>query len=263
MDIERLDVGEGAMAFSTMRGDVSHGHRGHVASSDNGVDGIYGGGNYEGFSVCHYTGDTPEHIAQCRRELADYVGVEMRHLIIPRQTHSINVAVIGNEMPCLESVDAMVSRRRDVALVVNTADCLPIVFNDSDKGIVGIAHGGWRGLYGGIVEATVAAMERLGAVRGSLRVAIGPSICGDCYEVDEEFAERFEKRFGAAVVRRRCGEKPHVDLREAAMVALSEAGVGRDRVVVSRLCSRCDDRLFSARRQGVKSGRIATVVKLM
>lgn len=244
MDIVRLDVGKGALAFSTLRGE---------RNGDNSP--------YSGFSVCHYTGDEPAHVAECRRKLAAYVGTDVDALIIPRQTHSVNVAVIGDVIPCLNGVDALVTVRDDVALVVNTADCLPIVFNDSRHGVIGIAHGGWRGLYDGIVEATVVEMERLGADCSTMRVAIGPCICGDCYEVDEQFAERFSRRFGDGVVRRSVGAKPHVDLREAAMVALSRAGVERAGVVVSVLCSRCDSRLFSARRMGVKSGRIATVVR--
>lgn len=247
MEILRLDVGAGATAFSTLRGGET-----------------YGGAEdaYAGFNVCHYTGDAPAHVADCRHELAAYIGTDVNRLVIPCQTHSVNVAVIGDRLPCLEDVDALVTTRDDVALVVNTADCLPVVFNDSRRGVIAIAHAGWRGLYDGILAATVAEMARLGAAPRDIRVAIGPCICGACYEVDEEFAGRFEARFGSGVrMPVASGHKPHVDLRAAAITELQRCGIDTTGISDSGVCSRCDGRLFSARRQGVRSGRIATVVK--
>lgn len=246
MEIVELDAGSGVTVFSTMRGNVSG-------------DGV--GNLYSEFNVCHYTGDSVEHIALCRSELAKYIGASVEKLVIPRQTHSVNVAIIGDEIPNLEGVDALVTRRDDVVLMVNTADCLPIVFNDSQSGVIGIAHGGWRGLYNGIIEVTIEAMIGLGSEPRDMRVAIGPCICGECYEVDEEFARRFAERMGDCVKVSSAWEKPHVDLRVAAVGELERCGVGRNQVSVAEECSRCDERFFSARRMGVQSGRIATVVK--
>lgn len=243
MEITELNVGDEAVAFSTFRGE---------GCTDN---------SYAGFNVCHYTGDEMAHVETCRAQLADFISVTVGNLLIPRQTHSINVAEIDDDVPSLEDVDAMVTSRDDVALVVNTADCLPIVFNDSSNGIIGIAHGGWRGVYGGIIGRCVDAMVKIGAERREIRAAIGPSICADCYEVDEEFAERFVGRFGSDVKIEKPGAKPHVDLRVAAVKALLYAGIDRSRIEVCELCSRCDTRLFSARRMGILSGRIATIIK--
>lgn len=247
MEVLELDAGEGVLAFSTMRGVIQD----------------EGGSNpYAGFNVCHYTGDDAGHVADCRRELACRVGVPVCNLIIPRQTHSSNVAVVGDIVPCVEDTDALVTCRDDVALVVNTADCLPIVFNDSRHGVIGVAHGGWRGLYDGIIPATVEAMTELGAAAADIRVAIGPCICGGCYEVSEEFAGRFAERFGADVCAVDAASgKPHVDLRRVAVGQIECCGVDRGRIFVADACSRCDERLFSARRMGVGSGRIATVIK--
>ena len=215
MEILKLDAGPGVSAFSTMRGEETY------DSKD----------VYAGFNVCHYTGDDPAHVDDCRRELAEYIGTDVNRLVIPRQTHSVNVAVIGDRLPCLEDVDALVTT-------------------------------GWRGLYDGILAATVAEMARLGALPRDIRVAIGPCICGACYEVDEEFAARFEARFGSGVrMPVAPGGKPHVDLRAAAITELQRCGIDTTGISDSGVCSRCDGRLFSARRQGVRSGRIATVVK--
>ena len=246
MEILKLEVGDGIEAFSTMRGNVSQ---------------LDASNPYSDFNVCHYTGDDAMHISHCRSELAKLTEVAVDRLLIPRQTHSVNVVIIGKEIPDLEGVDGMVTCRDDVALVVNTADCLPIVFNDSKHGIVGVAHGGWRGLYGGIIEETIAAMTVLGAELQEIRVAIGPCICGDCYEVDAEFARKFEARMGDCVIELGEREKPHVDLRRAAVDCLGRIGIAKSNINVVEECSRCDERFFSARRMGVESGRIATVVK--
>lgn len=246
MEILKLEVGSGVVAFSTMRGNVS------TADASN---------PYSRFNVCHYTGDDAAHISQCRSELAKLTEVSVDRLLIPRQTHSVNVVVVGLEIPDLEGVDGLVTRRDDVALVVNTADCLPIVFNDEEHGVIGIAHGGWRGLYGGILDETIAAMTGLGAELRDIKVSIGPCICGDCYEVDEDFARRFKQRMGECVIESEKWEKPHVDLRRSAVDSLEKIGLHKSQIKVVEECSRCDERFFSARRMGVESGRIATVVK--
>lgn len=246
MDVIELDVGAGAVAFSTLRSS------GPATLADD---------PYAGFNVCHYTGDSPGHQQACRHRLADCLGVDADALLIPRQTHSVNVAIIGDSIPQLEDTDALVTKRDDVALVVNTADCLPVIFNDLRRGVVGIAHAGWRGLYNGIIEKSVTAMESLGAARADIRAVIGPCICAGCYEVDEDFAGRFASKFGDVVRIFMPGEKPHIDLRAAACKVLARCGIDGDRVVVTPVCSRCDVRLFSARRMGVASGRIATVIR--
>lgn len=245
MEVLELDVGCGAVAFSSMRGNNCA---------------IGRGDPYGGFNVCHYTGADLGHVMMCRRELADYVGVDIDRLVIPRQTHSVNVAVIEDAIPSLGEIDALVTCRNDVALVVNTADCLPVVFNDNAHGVIGIAHCGWRGLYGGIIASTIEAMNGIGASVADIRAAIGPCICGACYEVDEAFAQRFVARFGEAVCSMN-GRRPHIDLRAVALMELEVAGIGLDKIFVADICSKCDVRLFSARRMGVASGRIATVVK--
>lgn len=249
MEILKLDAGRGVLAFSTLRG-----CKGSGGEFD----------PYAGFSVCHYTGDEAGDVAACRRELAEFVGVDVDKLLIPRQTHSVNVAFIGDEIPDPEGVDALVTCRDDVALVVNTADCLPVVLSDGCHGMAGVAHCGWRGLYDGIIAETIRVMETHGAVAGEIRAAIGPGICVDCYEVDAEFAGKFDARYGeSGCVVRKYGEKPHVDLQAVAKHQLKSCGIAEKNIFLSPECSKCGTDLFSARKLGVKSGRIATVVKIL
>lgn len=101
------------------------------------------------------------------------------------QVHGAAVAVVEEPWhdEARPEADALVTRRRDVALGIVTADCAPVLFLDAEAGVIGAAHAGWRGALAGVLEATVAAMERLGAARGRISAAIGPAIRQPSYEV--------------------------------------------------------------------------------
>jgi polyphenol oxidase len=87
--------------------------------------------------------------------------------------------------------DALVTDRPNILLAVQTADCVPVLFSDQEAGIVGAAHSGWKGAFTGVNEATIDAMEALGADRSRIACAIGPCIAQKSYEVDAAFFERF------------------------------------------------------------------------
>lgn len=229
-------------------------------STERGVAGT-AAGPYAGFNCCHYVGDDQVHVAECRRQLAGMLGIGVDRLVIPRQTHSLNVAVIDS-LPAgeLDDVDALVTRLEGVALCINTADCVPVVLCDPEARVIGVAHSGWRGTVGGIAAATLEAMETLGAEASRVKAWIGPSICVDCFEVGEEVAARFAPRF---VARRHEWPRPHVDLQSAVAATLEEAGVSRQSITHAVECSRCNPtRLFSARKEGIASGRTLTVAML-
>lgn len=119
-------------------------------------------------------------------------------LLSPKQVHSPDVAVVraGWEEP--PEVDALVTDRRGLLLGIVTADCAPVLLADPEAGIVGAAHAGWRGAFGGVLENTVATMQSLGADPARILAAIGPTIAQASYEVDEAFRLGFgesESRF--------------------------------------------------------------------
>ncbi len=137
--------------------------------------------------------DTPAAVAENRARMAATLGVTPDRLLTPYQVHSPDVAVI--EGPWNEQTrpraDALVTRTLGLAIGVSTADCGPLLFADARAGIVGAAHAGWRGALGGVIEATLGAMETLGADRKHITVALGPTIGQTNYEVGPEFVERF------------------------------------------------------------------------
>ena len=137
--------------------------------------------------------DAPDKIAENRARMAAALGVKADRLLTPYQIHSPNV-VVADEPWTRENrprADAIVTRVPRLAIGVSTADCGPLLFADSEAGVIGAAHAGWRGALAGVIEATIVAMERLGASRDRMTAALGPTIRQPNYEVGPEFVERF------------------------------------------------------------------------
>lgn len=139
------------------------------------------------------SGDTAECVAENRRRAMDALALPPDRLVTCYQIHSPTVVTVEDPWRREESprADAMVTRRRGVALGILTADCAPVLFADADAGIVGAAHAGWKGALGGVLEATIAAMVGLGAARSRIAAAIGPCIGRRSYEVGPEFPAPF------------------------------------------------------------------------
>jgi YfiH family protein len=137
--------------------------------------------------------DAADKVAENRARMAAALGVAPERLITAYQIHSPDV-VVAEEPWTAENrprADAIVTRTPQLAIGVSTADCGPLLFADSDARVIGAAHAGWRGALTGVIEATVAAMENLGADRSRIAVALGPTISQRNYEVGPEFVARF------------------------------------------------------------------------
>ena len=137
--------------------------------------------------------DAPDKVEENRARMATALGVPRDRLLTAYQIHSPDVVVV--EKPWAREgrprADAMVTRTPSLALGVSTADCGPLLFADGEARVIGAAHSGWRGAFTGVIEATLAAMETLGARRDRIAVALGPTIRQANYEVGPEFVARF------------------------------------------------------------------------
>jgi polyphenol oxidase len=137
--------------------------------------------------------DSAENVAENRARMAAALTVAPDHLLTAYQVHSPHAVVV--DAPWTPErrprADAVVTRMRGLAVGVSTADCGPVLLTDPLAGVIGAAHAGWRGALSGIVEATVEAMERLGAARTAIRAALGPMIRQDNYEVGPDLITRF------------------------------------------------------------------------
>jgi hypothetical protein len=137
--------------------------------------------------------DAPDKVRENRARMAAAVGVAPTHLVSCYQIHSPNV-IVATEPWTRETApraDAIVTKTPGLAIGVSTADCGPILFADAEVGVIGAAHAGWKGALTGVLEATVAEMEKLGAARQRVSAAIGPLIRQPNYEVGDEFVDRF------------------------------------------------------------------------
>jgi YfiH family protein len=137
--------------------------------------------------------DAPGKVAENRARMAANLGVAPDRLITAYQIHSSHVVVA--EKPWLPSerprADAIVTRTPGLAIGISTADCGPVLLADPQARVIGAAHAGWRGALAGVIEATVAAMEAMGASRGRLVAAAGPMIRQPNYEVGQDLIDRF------------------------------------------------------------------------
>jgi polyphenol oxidase len=139
------------------------------------------------------SGDSPERVARNREIAMDRLGLPADRLVTCRQIHSVAVVTVDRPWPREEAprADGLVTAVPGIALGVLTADCAPVLMHDSVAGVIGAAHGGWRGALYGIIEATIGRMLALGADCGRISAAIGPCIGPESYEVGPEFRETF------------------------------------------------------------------------
>lgn len=219
-----------------------------------------GEGAYASFNCTHYCGDNPLHVKQNRERLCSLLPKRPVELVIPRQTHTTNVRVI-TASPTeeeLQEVDAVVTDLTGYCLCVSTADCVPVLLYDVEKKVIAAIHAGWRGTVGRIVEKTLEVMKERYDTQGENVVAcIAPSISLEAFEVgDEVYAAFAEAGFDMNRIARKY-EKWHLDLWEANRLQLLAHGVKPENIEVAGICTytHCDD-FFSARRLGIKSGRM-------
>jgi YfiH family protein len=156
-------------------------------------DGGVSTGVYEGLNGGTGSSDKPEHIVENRARMAAAVGVTPENFLTAYQIHSPDVVVAEKPWPQSErpKADAIVTKVPGLAIGISTADCGPVLFADPQARVLGAAHAGWRGAFGGVIESTLAAMEKLGADRSRVIAAAGPMISQPNYEVGQELVDRF------------------------------------------------------------------------
>lgn len=150
-------------------------------------------GIYAGLNGGVGSADAREAVQENRRRMTAHFDLPPESLLTLHQVHSADVIIVEEPFApdARPMADAMVTRRPDVLLGVASADCGPLLFADAEAGVIGAAHSGWKGAFTGVLEATLDSMERLGARRERITVALGPTISRTAYEVGPEFVDRF------------------------------------------------------------------------
>ena len=227
-------------------------------------------GDYASMNCTPYTGDDIEAVQRNQQLLCTALHIEKEQLIIPYQTHSVNALVIDKEFlqqnaekrnEQLQNIDALITQEKGVCLCVSTADCTPILLYDKKQQVIAAIHAGWRGSVNYIVRKTLEQMNRLYNTQGEdIFAAIGPCIGFDAFEVGDEVYDAFKQNdFPMEYI---SGWKPethkwHIDLQMANSVQLIDFGVPTEQIDICDICTFTHyEKFFSARRLGIKSGRI-------
>jgi YfiH family protein len=211
-------------------------------------------GIFAGLNCGTGSSDQAEIVAINRARVADAMGLGVDALVSVHQVHSPDVVTVTAPFADRPRADAMVTATPGLALAVLTADCQPVLFADAKAGVIGAAHAGWKGARDGVMEATLDAMEALGARREQITAVIGPCISQTAYEVGQEFFESFTD--DAPEARRFFvngnGDRYLFDLPSYGLWRLREAGVGH--ADWTRHCTYRDPARFYSYRRTTHAG---------
>ena len=211
---------------------------------------------YDSFNLGAGVGDDPEAVAANRKRLADELGLDPDRLVWMEQVHGRNAVVVdGPRDHPVEVTDALVTAVPELALVALVADCVPVLLADPVAGVVGAVHAGRVGARVGVVPAALDAMREAGAAVDRIEVLLGPSVCGECYEVPADMQADVERHLPGSACRTRSGTSG-LDLRAGLWRQLADAGVAK--IGIDPRCTAEDPTLFSHRRNGT-TGRLAAL----
>ncbi|MBM9594444.1 peptidoglycan editing factor PgeF [Roseitranquillus sediminis] len=224
-------------------------------------------GVFYGLNCGHGSTDQTEIVRINRARAAAAMQVPPQSLIGVHQVHSAKVVTVNGAPVAPVRADALVTSTPGLALTVLTADCQPVLLAEARAGVVGAVHAGWRGALAGVLEATVEAMEELGASRGGISAVIGPTISQRSYEVGPElFAEvvandPYHARFFA----QGRGDRMQFDLPRYGLARLRTAGVGK--ASWTGHCTYSDETRFYSYRRSVHRreadyGRLISAIRI-
>ncbi len=238
------------------------------------------GGVSEGYlcsmNLSFTRGDKDEAVRENYRRIAKALDVSEDSFVFSQQTHTTNVRTVtfkdkgkGLIVPLdYQDVDGLITNVPGLTLTTFYADCVPLFFVDPVHKAIGLSHSGWRGTVGKMGAVTLQRMaEEYGTNPEDVIAAIGPSICQDCYEVSEDVIVEFQKTFSPKhyeqLYYRKENGKYQLNLWKANEIVLTEAGMPREQIAVTNVCTCCNgDKLFSHRASNGKRGNLAACLAL-
>lgn len=231
-------------------------------------------GIFRSLNLGRYTEDDPKAVYANFSLFSRDIGVQMSHIVLPRQIHSTRVypvtrkdagkgLVTESDLP---DADALVTNEPGVCLAAFYADCTPILLLDPVRHVIASVHSGWRGTLGQIVKEAVLCMEeKYGSFSKDILAAMGPSIKQCHFEVDEDVYLRFAERFQAVAEQNtvRKNRKYYIDTDALNVHSLKQAGLLPEHIFLCPECTYCqEERFFSHRREG-RTGRMCAMIELV
>jgi polyphenol oxidase len=212
----------------------------------------------------YHVGDDPKKVTANRKRLAKAVGFDIDSLTCGKQVHKNKVVVVTSKLrgkgsadwsSAINNTDALITKLPNTCLMINVADCVPLLFYDPVKKVIGATHAGWRGTELKIAQKTVRSMVKLGSKSKNIKVGIGPSISPCCYEVSKDVAVRFDHYICK-------GNKYFVDLKLENKEQLIKAGIPSKNIQTSKVCTKCSSIKFFSARAESPTGRFGAGIML-
>ena len=218
---------------------------------------------YDQLNLSFNVGDEQGAVEYNRKVFFDKAGCNGAHVYKPEQIHGDNIVEIKNNDPYLiKAADALITKEKNAVLSVMTADCMPILIFDPVNKAFGIIHAGWKGAFLFLPGKTLRKMTKAFKTRPYDCLAVlGPAICSDCYEVNNDLVEKNTEtfRFGELGIIRN-NSKIYLDLVEINSEILLAAGLKKGNIHKTGLCTSCLPEFFySHRRDGGKTGRMMSL----
>ena len=228
-------------------------------------------------NLSYTRGDQKENVDENFRRIAAVLECTVEDFVLSQQTHTTNVRKVTaqdrgrgivKELGYTD-VDGLITNEPGIVLSTFYADCVPLFLVDPVKKAIGLSHSGWRGTVEKMGKVTVDKMkEEYGSDPKDIIAAIGPSICVDCYEVSMDVADAFKETFTGAenleqIVHPKSEEKAMLDLWQANLAVLLEAGIQKENITLPDICTACNkELLFSHRASNGKRGNLGAFLVL-
>ena len=221
-------------------------------------------------------GDERDNVLENHRRFAKAVGYNSERLVFSDQVHDVIIHVVKEEdagkgiikESDIKNIDGLVSNVKNIPLITFYADCVPLFFYDKLNKVVGLAHSGWKGTVGNIAAHMIQTMKNeYSSSPENIVVAIGPSICMDCYEISEDVAVKFEAKYTDKELKNmllnKGNGKYQLDLHQACKYNFLNAGILENNISMPDICTCCNpNELFSHRASNGLRGNLAAVIML-
>ncbi|MCG3653587.1 peptidoglycan editing factor PgeF [Aliarcobacter butzleri] len=206
-------------------------------------------------NLAYHVGDIKENVDKNRQKLALKYDYKNENLCYMNQIHSANVVVVDENSPkYIDNCDALITKTKNLPLMVMVADCIPILMFDEVKGVIAAIHAGRNSTFLKISEITSKKMiEDFSCKTENIKVIMGPSIQKCCYEVNDELKNIVEKSFGKEFV---IGN--NIDLQGINKKLLENLGIKN--IEISSICTKCSNKPFFSYRKEKNTGRFAGVI---
>ncbi|MGD6803597.1 peptidoglycan editing factor PgeF [Rossellomorea vietnamensis] len=230
-------------------------------------------GAYQSLNMGLHVSDDKDDVLKNRQKTAERIGFPLHTWVCSEQTHGSNIQWVTenhggsgtlNYSDSIRDTDGLITNVPNLLLTMCYADCVPIYFLYPEGRLIGAAHAGWKGTVLNIAGKMIEEFKRAGADPADIQVAIGPSICRKCYQVDDRVIDKVEKLLED------CDEKPYnlkyegqyeLDLKKANELVLQNNGVPSENISISQICTVCEqEEFFSHRRDNGKTGRIMSFI---